>query len=330
MGELPPGIGVALIIAVSPVGAIMPSPQPGRDLPQPKADAGLLDFLLLALAPMNRTRVKQLLRSGRVSVNGVPVTRHDHPLHPGDRVSIARDGPVAVPDLRGIRIVLEDDSLLVVDKPAGLLTVATESEKTDTAFARLSAHLEARNAGRPFVVHRLDRDTSGLLLFAKSPEVRDSLQAKWTSQFRVFEESGESPRSDAVTKTYLAVVEKTPKPAEGTIDNYLTEGRDLRVRWSSRAGKDAKRAVSRYKVVRSRGGFSLVEVTLETGRKHQIRVHMAGLGCPVAGDAMYGATTDPAGRLGLHAWRLAFDHPVSGERVEMESPLPEKLRRLFE
>ena len=107
---------------------------------------------------------------------------------------IARDGPVAVPDLRGIRIAFEDDSLLVVDKPAGLLTVATESEKTDTAFARLSAHLAARNAGRQFVVHRLDRETSGLLLFARSPEVRDSLQANW----------------DRVTKTYLAVIEKTP------------------------------------------------------------------------------------------------------------------------
>jgi 23S rRNA pseudouridine1911/1915/1917 synthase len=209
-------------------------------------------------------------------------------------------------------ILHEDAHLIVIDKPSGLLTVATENEKTDTAFVRLSAHLAARNAGRPFVVHRLDRDTSGLLLFARSADVRDQLQANWES----------------VTKTYLAVVEGTPHPAEGVVENYLTEGRDLRVRASKHPGKDAKRAVSRYRTCATRDGFSLVEVTLETGRKHQIRVHMAGLGCPVAGDKMYGAKTNPARRLCLHAWRLAFDHPFTGERVELESPLPPALERV--
>ncbi len=283
-----------------------------QNLPSPLADAQLLEWLLAALAPMNRTRVKQLLRSGRVQVNGTSVTRHDHPLRVGDKVSIASEAPPPAADLAGISIVHEDAYLLVIDKPAGLLTVATESEKTDTAFARLNDHLAARNAGRPFVVHRLDRDTSGLLLFARTADVRDELQANWA----------------AVTKTYLAVVEGTPHEAEGVVENYLTEGRDLRVRASKHPGKDAKRAVSRYKVRESRGGFSLVEVTLETGRKHQIRVHMAGLGCPVAGDKMYGATTNPARRLCLHAWRLAFDHPTTGERVELESPLPPVLARV--
>jgi 23S rRNA pseudouridine1911/1915/1917 synthase len=281
-----------------------------RELPPPSADAKLLDWLLVALAPMNRTRVKQLLRSGRVLINGASVTRHDHPLTPKDRVSVAKDAPQAA----NVVIVSEDDTLVVIDKPAGLLTVATESEKTDTAFVRLRDHLAAKRAGRPFVVHRLDRDTSGLLLFAKTPEVRDALQANW----------------DAVTKTYLAIVEGTPDPTEGRIENYLTEGRDLRVRASHRPGGDAKLAASRYKVVASRDGYSLVEVTLETGRKHQIRVHLAGLGCPVAGDRVYGAKTDPVGRLALHATRLAFDHPVTRKRVEVESPLPPALRRVIE
>jgi 23S rRNA pseudouridine1911/1915/1917 synthase len=258
---------------------------------------------------MNRTRVKQLLRAGRVVVNGVAVTRHDHPLTPGDRIGIAREG--AAPS-SALPVVYEDDALVVIDKPSGLLTVATDGEKADTAFARLRAQLEARRAGRPFVVHRLDRDTSGLLLFAKSPEVRERLQASW----------------EEVAKTYLAVVEGAPDPPAGVVENYLTEGRDLRVRAGRRPGGDAKRAVSRYRAVASAGGYSLVEVGLETGRKHQIRVHLAGLGCPVAGDRVYGAATDPAGRLGLHAWRLALDHPVTGERVGWESPLPEKLRRV--
>ena len=283
-----------------------------RTLPPPTADAPLLDWLLAALAPMNRTRVKQLLRSGRVTVNGAPATRHDHPLRAGDAVAIARDAPAPANDRTGLAVVYEDAHLIVIDKPSGLLTVATEAEKTDTAFARLSAHLAARNAGRPFVVHRLDRDTSGLLLFARSAEVRDQLQANW----------------EDVTKTYLAVVEGTPDPAEGVIDNYLTEGRDLRVRASRHAGKDAKRAVTRYKVRETRGRYSLVEVELETGRKHQIRVHLSGLGHPVAGDKLYGAATDPARRLCLHAWRLAFDHPFTGARVEVESPLPAALVRV--
>jgi 23S rRNA pseudouridine1911/1915/1917 synthase len=123
------------------------------------------------------------------------------------------------------------------------------------------------------------------------------------------------------------VTEGTPRPPEGVVENYLIEGSDLRVR-VGRPGPDAKRAVSRYCVAGERGRYALVEVTLETGRKHQIRVHLAGLGRPVAGDRVYGATTDPARRLGLHAWRLAFDHPVTGRRVELESPLPPALRRV--
>lgn len=282
-----------------------------QSVPSPPAETELLEWLLTALAPMNRTRVKQLLRSGRMCVNGVSITRHDHTLRPTDQLTIGREAP-AMSVAADFPIVYEDPHLIVIDKPAGLLTVATESEKLDTCFVRLSEHFAVRHAGRPFVVHRLDRDTSGLLLFARSAVVRDTLQANWES----------------VTKTYLAVVEGTPHSPEGVIENYLTEGRDLRVRASKHPGRDAKRAASRYTVRESRGSYSLVAVELETGRKHQIRVHMAGLGCPIAGDKMYGATTNPAKRLCLHAWRLAFDHPVTAARVEIESPLPSALARL--
>ncbi len=147
-----------------------------RELPPPTAEVELLDYLLAALSPMNRTRVKQVLRSGRVTVNGASVTRHDHPLRPGDAVCVTRDAPAPASDLAGIVIVQEDAYLVVIDKPPGFLTVATESEKTDTAFVRLSAHLAARNAGRPFVVHRLDRETSGLLLFGAAPKSATSFK----------------------------------------------------------------------------------------------------------------------------------------------------------
>lgn len=286
-----------------------------HELPPPTADAPLLAWLVEALAPMSRSRVKECLRDGRVVVNGKPVTRHDHPLRPGDRVGILRASSTPHSrqlDSAGIRVVYEDGDLIAIDKPVGLLAVATEGEKLDTAFAWLNVYLKGRRAGRPFVVHRIDRDTSGLLLFARSERVRDRLQASWPS----------------VSKIYLAVTAGVPRPAVGAVENHLLEGRDLKVRVVSAHTPEAKRAVSRYRVVREHAGFALVEVELGTGRKHQIRVHLAGLGCPVVGDGVYGATADPADRLGLHAWKLAFDHPVTGRRLELESPLPAKLKRI--
>ncbi len=271
--------------------------------------APLLAWLLNVLRPMNRTRVKQLLRHGNVKVNGITTTRHDHPLQPGDQVTIARTDRNL--ESVGIAIIREDDALIVIDKPQGLLSVATAAEKTDTAFARLNAHLTARGLGRPFVVHRLDRETSGLLLFARSAPVRDQLQMNW----------------GAVKKTYLAVVEGKPRRDAGVVDNFLLEGRDLRVR-AVRKGSGGRRAVSHYRILATHGPYALVEVGLETGRKHQIRVHLRGLGCPVIGDALYGSASDPAGRLGLHAQRLSFDHPVSGQRLELEAPLPAALKRI--
>jgi len=288
----------------------------GTRMPPVTEEAPLLAWLLGALAPLNRTRVKQLLKFGSVSVNGLPTTKHDHPLKPGDRVEVTRGG--AAPDrtleLAKIVILFEDDALIAIDKPAGLLTVATETERTDTAFARLLTHLATRNRGRPFVVHRLDRDTSGVLLFARTAEARDALQSQW----------------DAVTKTYLAVVEGRPRQAEGEIDNVLVEGDDYRVRIARDGDANAKRAISRYRVLKTKERFSLIEVELITGRKHQIRVHMNGLACPIIGDPIYGKAANPAKRLGLHAARLSLPHPITGERVELESPLPYALKRICE
>jgi 23S rRNA pseudouridine1911/1915/1917 synthase len=276
-------------------------------LPPPAAPGPLLAWLYAALAPMKRGKVKQLLQHGRVLVNGAAVTRFDHPLRPGDRVEIAAEP--ARPAAAGLPVVYEDGHLVVIDKPAGLLTVATEGEKDDTAFVRLREQLGDR--GRPHVVHRLDRETSGLLMFAKSVAVRDRFQADW----------------EAVTKTYLAVTDGVPRQPIGVIENHLAEGRDLRVRVVPDSAR-GKRAVSRYRVLAARDRFTLVEVTIETGRKHQIRVHLAGLGCPVVGDAVYGSGADPCGRLGLHAWRLALAHPATGARLDLEASYPPRLARV--
>lgn len=283
-----------------------------RELPPP-VSGPLLPWLLATLAPTNRTRVKQLLQHGRVLVNGRPVTRHDHPLSPSDRITIAAEGAAPRGGSPPLAVCYEDDALVVIDKPAGLLSVATEVEKDDTAFTRLAALLERRKAGRPFVVHRLDRGTSGLLLFAKSARVRDQLQAGW----------------EDVSKTYLAVTEGVPRPAEGTIENLLLEGGNLRVRPTAADAPGAKRAASRYRVLGVHEGRALVAVELLTGRKHQIRVHLAGLGCPVTGDRDYGARSDPVGRVCLHAWQLAFEHPIEGRRLEVEATVPPELWRAY-
>jgi 23S rRNA pseudouridine1911/1915/1917 synthase len=238
-----------------------------------------------------------------VRVNGTVVTRHDHALHPGDAVTL---GDAAPPS--SIPILFEDESVIAVDKPAGLLTVATDAEKSETAFR----HVAARLPQRPCVVHRLDRETSGVLLFAKSIASRDELQHAW----------------ERVEKTYLAVVCGVPASAAGVIDIHLVETKSLKVRTAGPSESSAKHAVTRYRVLTTRGPLSLLEVTILTGRKHQIRVHLAGLGTPIMGDTLYGAALDPARRLGLHAHRLAFPHPVTGVRVEVESPLPAPLARI--
>jgi 23S rRNA pseudouridine1911/1915/1917 synthase len=280
---------------------------PSRRLPPPLIPTPLLAWLYDVLGPMKRGKVKQLLQHGRVLVNGTATTRFDHQLQPGDRVEVAAESGVRT--AAGLSVVFEDEYLVAIDKPPGLLTVATEAEKEDTAFVHLREQLTGR--GRPFVVHRLDRDTSGLLLFAKSPEVRDRLQGMW----------------EVVQKTYLAVTDSTPRSREGVIENYLAEGDDLRVRVVHDPAR-GKRAVSRYRTLSIRGRFALVEVGLLTGRKHQIRVHLAGLGCPVVGDPVYGPASDPAGRLGLHAWRLGFVHPVSRAFIALEAPYPPRLARV--
>ncbi len=278
----------------------------------PPVQGPLLPWLLASLQPMSRTRIKELLQRGQVTVNGVATTRFDYPLQFGDNVQVAHQKPLKDELAKaGLSILHQDEHILVVDKPAGLLTVATEGEKTRTAFALLLSHLKARKQGRPFVVHRIDRETSGLVLFARSGEVRDRLQKNWS----------------AVTKIYLGVVEGEPRLAQGTVRSQLREAKSFRVH-ETRDAEDARLAVTHYKLLNTREPYSLVEVELETGRKHQIRVHMADLGCPIIGDAVYGAKTNPANRLGLHAWRLELKHPVTAVSLTFTSPLPAVLQKL--
>jgi 23S rRNA pseudouridine1911/1915/1917 synthase len=205
-----------------------------------------------------------------------------------------------------IRVVFEDESIVVVDKPAGLLTMATEAERVNTVYAALRAHA---NTKRPpekiFIVHRLDREASGLLVFAKSIEAKASLQ----NQFK----------DHSAGRRYVALAEGRVTPDEFTIRSYLAENAAFRV-YSTRKSGNSKLAVTHVRVLKRNPRTSLLEIRLETGRKHQIRVHLAERGHPIAGDKAYGSRSNPLKRLALHGAHLEFRHPQTGKRLHFDSP----------
>jgi 23S rRNA pseudouridine1911/1915/1917 synthase len=250
-----------------------------------------------------------------VTVNGEVVTRFDRHLRRGDVVAI-RSGRQRTPEpviRSGIEIVFEDASLIVVEKPAGLLSIATASERVDTAYRHLNAYVRlARPRGaRIWIVHRLDRETSGLMVFAKTAVAKHALQRGWAN----------------VEKRYWAVVEGSLPSDSGTLESDLDENEPGRVFSASRS-ESTRHALTWYRVLAHGSGRSLVELLPKTGRRHQLRVQLADEGCPIVGDQKYGATTDPASRLALHACGLALPHPETGERLSFESRLPRELARL--
>lgn len=279
------------------------------------ADSPLLEYLLRHL-PQKRTNVKQLLKFGSVRVNGEVVTSHKHPLKPGDRVDFLGKKEAAA--LRAkkeseLDIVHEDEDVLVVNKPAGLLTISTESEKERTLYFELTAYVRSQGNDerkRVFVVHRLDRDTSGLIVFAKNIKAKLFLQQNWKK----------------AVKNYYAVVEGEPKVKEGRIRSSLAEDKFRRVFKTGRTG--AKESATQYKVIATNGRYSLLDLKLETGRKNQIRVHLADEGTPVAGDEKYGAQSDPLKRMALHAYYLSFPHPSTEKMMSFEREAPENFRKL--
>jgi pseudouridine synthase, RluA family len=267
----------------------------------------LLPYLVELLAGQSRTSVKQLLKHGQVSVNGKTETRFDAALAAGDKVDVSREKKRVEFSHPQLKIVWEDADLIVADKKDGLLSVSDSSSQERTAFFLLSQHVkrfDARN--RIFVLHRLDKGTSGLMMFAKNAEIQEYLRSNW---------------HDSITRrSYVALIEGAPAKEEDVVVDYLAENERMKVYCTS--PQKGKEAVSRYRVLKRGAKHSLIEVELETGRKNQIRAQMEHLGHPVAGDPKYGARTDPAGRLMLHARRLFFIHPATGQEMRFETPTP--------
>jgi 23S rRNA pseudouridine1911/1915/1917 synthase len=261
--------------------------------------------------------VKQWLAAGRVRLNAQVVRDPRLPVAPRDRVTLGPAGPTvaAAPLPLGLRIVHQDGALLVVDKPPGLLTIATERERGRTAYRILWDLLAAeRPPARPFIVHRLDRETSGLLVVARTPAVKAALQAQFAAR--------------TVDRGYVALVEGVMRKDAQTLTDRLEEDAAHRVRVAREPRRHGREAITRYRV-RARGrDATLIDIALGTGRRHQIRVQLAAIGHPVVGDARHGSARDPLGRVCLHASILGFMHPGSGEPVRFESPAPPAFARL--
>jgi len=214
-----------------------------------------------------------------------------------------------------IRVVYEDDDVIVIDKPSGLLTMATSTEKSRTAYSALRSYLNNKKPPEKlFIVHRLDREASGLLVFAKTIAAKDRLQ----DQFK----------DHSAGRRYVAAVEGSLKPDELTIQSHLSENAAYRV-YSTRNKSEGKPAVTHVRVLKRKSKATLIEVRLETGRKHQIRVHLAERGHPIVGDRTYGSTTNPIRRMALHGVRLDFKHPSTGEPLSLTAPFPKAFETLL-
>jgi 23S rRNA pseudouridine1911/1915/1917 synthase len=274
-----------------------------------RADGTLFELLQVRFPDASRTTLRQMLRHRRVTLDGQALSRGDSPVRAGQVIEVhsGREGAAEPPG----RILMRDAHLLAIVKPPGILSVARDPATDDTFYRRLNEYVRASSNGREriFIVHRLDREASGVMLFALTPEIKERLQRTWAS----------------VEKRYWALVEGRPPEDAGTIRSWLRENRFHKV-YSSPKGPGARLSVTHYRLRRAGRTRALLEVRIETGRKNQIRVHLSKLGCPIVGDRKYGARTDPIKRLGLHAFWLAFVHPVSGECVRLRLPLPSAFR----
>ncbi len=286
-----------------------------NDIPlEVKENTTLLPFLIDNLRKMSRDNVKSLLRNKQVTVNGQPVTQFNHEIRPSDKIVVTGERLADGILMRNMKIVYEDEHIIVIDKNAGLLSMASDNEKYLTAYNILSNYVKLQRPGNKiFIVHRLDRDTSGLMMFARSEKVQSRLQKDWQNM--------------VTARTYTALVEGEVTQAEGILKSYIFESKALMMHSTQNPDK-GDLAITHFKTLKSNKDYSLLAVTLETGKKNQIRLHMQEMGHSIAGDKKYGATGNPIGRLGLHASVLAFIHPVTGKELRFELKVPAKFRRL--
>ena len=281
-----------------------------------KEPCELLEFLLITFKDQSRNSVKSLLGSHRVSIDGAPVTQFNFKLYPGDTIIIS-NSPIRKKTRSNLPIIYEDNDLIVINKPTKLLSVPSDNEKGSTAFRMVNDYLQQKDKhNRAFIVHRLDEDTSGVLMFAKNDKMAKALT------------DGDNWNNLTKKRGYYAIIEGQLDKKEGTITSYLKKN-SQNLMYSSKKKGDGQYAVTHYKVMKENALYSLVDVNIDTGRKNQIRVHFGDLGHHIIGDDKYGEPSNPLKRLGLHAYELDIVNPLNGKLMKFKAPMPKEFEYLF-
>lgn len=273
----------------------------------------LLEYLLKTTGT-SRSKLKATLQGRGIKVNGKVVTQFNHELHTNDRIAVSRHKKEEMFRSRYVKVVYEDRWLVVVEKNVGILSMAAGHSSLNVKAVLDDYFNKTRQHCNAHVVHRLDRDTSGLMIYAKDMETEKILEHDW---HRI-----------VYDRRYVAVVSGEMEDDEGTIANWLKDNKSY-ITFSSPVDNGGKYAITHFRVLNRTTEHSLVEYMLETGRKNQIRVHSADMGHPVCGDTKYGNGDDPVNRLCLHAYMLCFTHPITGERMEFATDIPSTFLSLF-
>lgn len=281
-----------------------------------KQESELMAFLMTAISGISRTKAKELLSQKMVYVDHQITTQYNTILKPGQLVQIAKRGNKHELTSRYVKVIYEDAFILVVEKKEGILTNAMPGVRQTSVKSILDDYIRRRSRTlTAHTIHRLDRETSGLLIFAKRRDVQEMFVENWKQLV-----------SD---RRYVAVVEGDMEKDKGSVMSWLKDNK-MFVTYSSTVDNGGKRAITNYSTIKRANGYSLMELKLDTGRKNQIRVHMQDLHHSIAGDYKYGALTDPIGRVCLHAFRLEFTHPITGEHLKFETPYPAAFTKLLE
>jgi 23S rRNA pseudouridine1911/1915/1917 synthase len=274
----------------------------------------LMSFLLLKLTGFSRNNIKAFLTRRQVAVDGAPVSQFNFLIHPGDTVTVFKYR-IHDKQTKSLPILFEDDELLVINKPNGLLSIANDKERGETAYRIMTDYVRSKNAlARLFIVHRIDKETSGVMMFAKKKETQEKLQDLWNDI--------------VVLRGYYAIVEGQLKKKKDTIRTWLKQT-STQMMYSSLTPNGGQESITHYEVMAESEKYSLLRVKIDTGRKNQIRVHMKDIGTHIVGDEKYHAEEDPLGRLGLHAYGLKWKHPITGKMYSFFAPMPEVFKKLF-
>lgn len=277
----------------------------------------LIKFLKKQFTGKGSNKIKSLIEKKLISVNNETITFFNYPLEIGQVVYVSNLPKNIENNITDLKILFEDENIIVIDKKAGLLSIATSKETEKTAYSILFDYVKRKKVNsKIFIVHRLDKQTSGLMLFAKNAESKFKLQHNW--------------RDMVIERKYSVVVEGRIESKEGTIKSWLKENKAFKMYSVKTPDIDSQEAITHYKVEKQNENYTLITANLETGRKNQIRVHFFDLGFPVVGDVKYGATHNPIKRLGLHAASIEFIHPVTNKKMLFESSIPKEFLRLVQ